>query len=338
MESAGAVQCGLSPVVHGGFPDDDPPALLGKLARVADEGGFNVLWTEDHYRLAPDEIRASEGEPGRDEPLEAWTTLAWLAGQSERVHIGSEVTPLTFRHPAVLAKITATLDLLSRGRVVLGLGTGWYRPDFVSNGIPFKKRTERFAQACEALEVIKSLWSGERVNHQGRYYQLEDAYLAPGPARKGGPPIWFGGISDQIITAAARYGVGWIHATNASPDEVVEGHRRLQQICENEGRDPSEITLALPLMAHLDTDRDKARDSIEAYITRGGYERTHGSYFGENARLYGLWGSPADALERLRPYLDVGVRHFIFDLRPPSIALQTAELLAAEVLPRLAAV
>lgn len=329
------VRCGLTPVLHGGFPGDDRAGLLRRVAQIADEGGFDVLWVEDHTRLPAEEIRASEGLPERDEPLEAWTTLAYLAGLTRRVRLGTEVTPVTLRHPALLAKAVATLDVLSGGRVVFGAGTGWHKPEFVSLGIPFERREERFAKTCEALRVMQALWRGGRVDFQGRFYTLEGAYLAPPPVQPGGPPIWLGGFSDQLLAAVVRFGAGWILGTNPDPAFVAERWARLRTLCHEAGRDPAEIRVCVPLMAHLSSDRERARATLEGYIARGDFARWLGSFFGDNARRFGVWGTPDDALQRLQPYLAIGVRDFIFDLRPASIAIQTAELLAWQVLPRL---
>jgi probable F420-dependent oxidoreductase len=332
------VRCGVTPVLHGGFPDGDRPGLLRDIAQIADQGGFDALWVEDHTRLPAEEIYASEGVAGVDEPLEAWTTLAFLAGLTHRVRLGTEVTPVTLRHPALLAKTVATLDVLSAGRVVLGAGTGWHKVEFTSLGIPFEPRHERFAKMCEAIDVVQRLWREPSVDHQGRHFRLSSAVVAPEPAQPGGPPIWFGGFSDQILTAVATYGAGWILGTNPAPEFVVERRRRLTEIADDQGRDLSSLRIVVPLMAHLSHDRERARDSIEGYIARGDFGRWLGDFFGDNARRYGLWGTPDDALARLQPYLDIGIRDFIFDLRPPSIVRETATLLAEHVLPRLAEV
>ena len=188
----------------------------------------------------------------------------------------------------------------------------------------------------EAIEVMQALWREPRVTYEGRFYHLSDAYLAPKPVQPGGPPVWFGGFSDQILAATVRYGHGWINGTNPDPDFVLARWALLREFAAEAGRDPAEIRVCVPLMAHLGTDRERARASIEGYITRGDFETWLGSFFGENARRFGLWGAPEDALPRLKPYLDIGVRDFIFDLRPPGIARESAELLAAHVLPRLA--
>ncbi|NQV05685.1 LLM class flavin-dependent oxidoreductase [bacterium] len=328
-----APRMGIAPILHGGFPDDDRPGLLARIAGVADESGVHALWVEDHFRLDPGEITASGGVPGVDEPLEAWTTLAWIAGMTKRVRIGSEVTPLTLRHPTVLAKMAATLDVLSGGRVELGVGTGWYRHDFTTNGIPFEPITIRHAKACEALSVVRNLWTGEPVHHEGDHYRLSGAVVAPKPVQEGGPPVWFGGISERVQDAAARFDAGWIHATNASPEMVAEGIRSLGDKRGSLGLDPGGVRITVPLMAHLSSDGDRARASLEAYIAAA--DRPHGDFFGENARRYGMIGDADDALRRLQPYVDLGITDFIADLRPPGIAEESVEILVEQVLPRL---
>jgi probable F420-dependent oxidoreductase len=294
-----------------------------------------VLWVEDHSRLPAEEIRASEGDLDHDESLEAWTTLAYLAAVTERVKLGTEVTPVTLRHPSHLAKSVATVSTLSGGRVIFGAGTGWHKVEYLSHGIPFEKRNERFVKSCEAIEIMQRLWMEPAVDFAGQFYTLSDARLAPKP---GHIPVWWGGFSYQLLGAVVRYGDGWILGTNPDPAFVAERWERLRQLCAAAGRDPAEIRVAVPLMAHLSRERERARESIERYIERGDFSRWLGEFFGENARKFGVWGTPEDALAKLQPYLAIGVRDFIFDLRPPGIALETAELLADEVLPRLNAV
>lgn len=327
------VRIGIAPVLHGGFPGDDRAGLLRRIATIADEGGFDTIWVEDHSRLPAEEIRASGGEPGRDEPLEGWTTLAYLGAVTNRVKLGTEVTPVTLRHPSHLAKQVATLQTLTGGRVIFGAGTGWHKLEYLSHGIPFEKRNDRFAKSCEAIEVMRALWAGGEVDYAGSHYTLTGAALAPAPARI---PIWWGGFSDQLLSAVVKYGDGWILGTNPDPAFVTERWSRLRELCAEAGRDPEEITVCVPLMAHLSTDRERARASIETYIERGDFSRWLGEFFGENARKYGIWGTPDDALAKLQPFIEIGVRDFILDLRPPGIAVETAELLAREVLPRLA--
>jgi probable F420-dependent oxidoreductase len=320
-------------VLHGGFPNDDRPGLLRALATVADQGGFDMFWVEDHTRLPGEEITASEGISGVDEPLDAWTTLAWLAGQTERVRFGTEVTPVTLRHPATLAMSLATLDALSNGRVVFGAGTGWHKNECTSLGIAFEKKDERYAKSVEALQVMQTLWTEPVANFDGRSYQLTDAVLAPKPVQPGGIPIWFGGFSDQLLDLVVRFGSGWILGTNPDPDFIVERRDTLWQKLDAAGRARESVRIAVPLMAHLSSDGDRARATLDGYIERGNFGAWLGDFFGENARKFGLVGTAEDAKARLRPYLEIGARDFIFDLRPPSVALETAELLAESIVP-----
>lgn len=329
------IRCGFSPVLHGGFPGGDRAGLLTRIARIADEGGVDTLWVEDHTRLPAEEIRASEGESGVDEPLDAWTTLAFLAGTTSRVRLGTEVTPITLRPPALLAKTLATLDVLTGGRVTLGAGTGWNRVEFRSIDVPFEPRDARYVKTFEALDLMRALWCEPAVTHAGTHYRAEGAVLAPKPVQPGGLPIWFGGFSDQLLGAVVRSGDGWILGTNPDPAFVAGRWARLRELAAEAERDVSTIRVAVPLMAHLSRDPERAQASIERYIERGNFGAWLGDFFGDNARRFGLIGTPEDALARLQPYLAIGVRDFIFDLRPPGIALESAELLADEVIPRL---
>lgn len=320
-------------MLHGGFPRDDRPDLLRALATLADQGGFDMFWVEDHTRLPAEEIAASEGRSGIDEPLEAWTVLSWLSGITDRVRLGTEVTPLTLRHPALLAKSLATLDVLSGGRVVFGAGAGWHKQEFTSLGLPFERKDERYAKSIEALKVIQSLWTRPHVDYDGQFYQLTGAVLAPKPVQPGGIPIWFGGFSDQLLDLIVRFGSGWILGTNPDPAFVVERRDVLWQKLNAANRDRDSVRIAVPLMAHLSHDGDRARQSLEDYVQRGNFGEWLGDFFGENARKFGLVGTPDHAQARLLLYLDIGVHDFIFDLRPPGIALESAELLAETIVP-----
>lgn len=329
------ISFGLHPLLHGGFPDDDRSGALRRVVEIADEGGVDYLWVEDHTRLPPLEIHASEGDAGVDEPLEAWTTLAYLAGITRSLSLGTEVTPLTLRHPALLAKTVATLDQLCGGRVILGAGAGWFKDEFESLGIPFEKRDNRFRKVTEALEVIQALWREPSVDYDGEFYQLKDAVCAPKPLQGADLPIWFGGFSDRLFQLLLRFGTGWILGTHPAPEFVAERWQRLREMADEQAVDVSDMPVMVPLIAHVSRDRDRAAASLNGYVDRGNFDEWLGSFFGENTRKYAVWGTPEDAVRKLEPYIEVGVRHFVLDLRPPSIMEETAELLVSEVFPKL---
>jgi alkanesulfonate monooxygenase SsuD/methylene tetrahydromethanopterin reductase-like flavin-dependent oxidoreductase (luciferase family) len=229
----------------------------------------------------------------------------------------------------------ATLDVLSNGRGVFGAGTGWHKNEFTSLGLPFEKKNERYAKSIEALQIMHALWTEPVANFDGTFYRLTEAVLAPKPVQPDGIPIWFGGFSDQLLDLVVRFGSGWILGTNPDPAFIVERREVLWQKLDAAGRPRDSVRIAVPLMAHLSTDGDRARATLDGYIERGNFGAWLGDFFGENARMFGLAGTAEDAKARLQPYLEIGARDFIFDLRPPHIALETAEILAESIVPYL---
>jgi probable F420-dependent oxidoreductase len=320
--------------IHGALPGGTPIEYLRKTLGIMEASTIESVWIEDHFRLPPNEIEASEGKTRVDEPLEAWTTLAAMAAISSRVRLGTEVTPMTIRHPGVLAKLAANVDVLSHGRLILGAGAGWNRTEFVSQGIPFEPLEERFAKVKEALEVVKLLWTSDRIDFDGRFYRLKDAYLAPKPVSKPHPPIWLGGFSDRILALVAEFGDGWINATNAPPDDVEAERKRLVGMLEVRGRKLSEVSVAVPLMSIVRRKEEEAKEEAKQYMERGKFDKTL-RFFADTVN-FGLVGTPAQCIEKIKRYSSAGVTHVIFDIRPPSNVLPTLELLCTEVVPAFA--
>jgi probable F420-dependent oxidoreductase len=168
----------------------------------ADRLGFDGVLMPDHYMWGT-EIGHSMKNPYST--LETWTTLSYLAGKTERISLGTLVTPLGLRHPGMLAKMLATLDNLSGGRVILGVGAGWSQVEFrgYSNWL---EPAERVAKTVEALKVILALWSEESVTHHGRFYDLEGAVLSPKPVQKPHPRLLFGSQGKRMLRLTGRYG------------------------------------------------------------------------------------------------------------------------------------
>jgi probable F420-dependent oxidoreductase len=183
---------------------------VAKLAEAAEEAGFDLLLVWDHYML-----------PSTNRTLEAWVTLAYLAGKTSRLRLGTCVTPIPFRPPGLLAKMVATLDVASGGRAILGVGAGWHRPEFEGYSRWDDARV-RVAKTREGLELILRLWQEGRVDFQGRYYRAEGAVLEPKPVQKPHPPLWFGTTGPYMMRLAARMGDGWI-PTMVSPQEFARG-------------------------------------------------------------------------------------------------------------------
>ena len=309
--------------------------FLREAARTLEESPIDSIWIEDHFRLPANEIEASEGKSMIDEPLEAWTTLASLATMTKRVMLGTEVTPMTLRNPAMLAKVVANVDILSAGRVILGAGAGWNKKEFVMQGVPFEEREARFEKMNEAVEVVKLLWTSDEVNYSGKYFTLRAACVAPKPVSKPHPPIWFGGFSELILRAVAKHGDGWINATNAHPNEVREQIRHLKLLLADAGgRGMDELRICVPLLAMVANDKEVALRRAEEYMDRGKFDKTL-RFFADTID-YGLVGTPEHCISRIKEYTSIGVDTILFDVRPASNSFSSLKLLCDEVIPSFA--
>jgi probable F420-dependent oxidoreductase len=202
------------------------------IARAAEESGFDSIWVGDHY------LYRDDGRPERG-PWEAWSLLAALAAVTERVRLGPLVACLSFHRPAVLAKVAATVDEVSGGRLVLGVGAGWNRTEFDAFGIPFDDRAGRFE---EAFEIVRRLLAGERVTFEGRWHRTSDAVLLPRPARR--PELMIGSTGPRVLAAALPHVDAW----NTWFDRfgnTAEGFATLtgeiDAACERAGRDPASV-------------------------------------------------------------------------------------------------
>jgi F420-dependent oxidoreductase-like protein len=203
--------------------------------RTADEGGFDHVWDFDHL--------ASIGEGGPDRPIyEGWTLQAAMAEATKRVRCGCLVTGNTYRHPVVLAKMAVTVDHLSGGRLEFGIGAAWAEIEHSMYGI--EGLEHRVGRLSESLRVIKSLWTEERTNFEGRYYTLTDAIANPKPVQKPYPPMWIGASGATTLRLVARHADVW-NIAGGDPERVKELTAMLDEACGAVGRDPSEIRRSL---------------------------------------------------------------------------------------------
>lgn len=322
---------GISLPTYGSFPGGTWD-FFREIAELADAGDVDTLWVADHLTLPEDDVRANGGATGIDEPLGAWVVLAMMAARTSRVRIGTEVTPLPMYQPALLAQTVATLDELSGGRAVLGVGGGWYADEFQAAGIPFRPYAERMRQTRDGAQVVRSLLDGERVWEMGEFYELNGAYVRTGPGRV---PLWFGGRSDTLLRLVAELGDGWIAATNASPEEVARGSDKLRGFLVEAGRDPGEVRIAVPFVARIAATTEQARSDIDAYLERGAFEGFMQELLEVATLRYGIWGSAEECARKLRPYLQLGVDQVILDVRPPDNSLDSMRQICSNLIPLL---
>jgi F420-dependent oxidoreductase-like protein len=295
------------------------PGRLREIAQTAERSGFHSLWVYDHLQDYP-----SAEHP---EVLEAFTLMSLLAGWTQRIRLGALVLCDAYRNPALTAKMAATLDALSGGRLEFGYGAGWHADEYRSYGFPFGAPAMRVAQMEEGLTIIKALWQGGPATFAGAHYRIADAVCRPTPPQRPHPPITIGGGGEKLLLrAVARHADIW----NYFPIPLVAyEHKRavLHEHCAAIGRDPT--TLDQSLMVPLATARweKEVRDQIEAARQRGGV-------WAYDDQL--IQGTPDIVGPRLRDYQRRGATCFILVLPDPT-DLRQIEFVAREVVAELAA-
>lgn len=235
---------------------DTTVQALRDVWRIADEGGFDHVWDFDHL--------ASIGEGGPDRPIfEGWTLQAAMAVATKRVRIGCLVTGNTYRNPALLAKEAVTVDHLSGGRLEFGIGAAWAEIEHQMYG--FDGLDHRVGRLSESLRIIKSLWTEERTNFDGRYYRMKDAIANPKPVQKPHPPIWIGASGETTLRLVARYADVWNASGGDNTSELIE---KLEQACAEIGRNPTEIRRSV----QFDWDgesKEKLIELVGSFLERG---------------------------------------------------------------------
>jgi probable F420-dependent oxidoreductase len=231
------------------------PEVILRLAGLAEDAGFSSLWLADHVMLpARYESRypySAAGEAPLDFSLpllEPLAVIGALAGATKRVRLGTAVLVAPYRNPVLLARMLATLDQFSGGRVVLGVGAGWLAEEFATLGAPFAARG---AVTDEYLEIFKKLCAGGKVSHQGRHYSFEESWSNPGSVQRPHPPILVGGVTDAALKRVARLGDGWL-AVSAGRAQLAERLAALDRFCAERGRKRADLTLAYKMFVNLD--------------------------------------------------------------------------------------
>ena len=289
------------------------------VARETERLGLDAFFRSDHYMAM-----GESGEPG---PTDAWITLAGLARETRRIRLGTLMTAATFRLPGPLAIAVAQVDVMSGGRVELGIGTGWFDQEHAAHGIPFPPLRERFERLDEQLAIITGLWTtpaGERFSWHGTHYQLTDSPALPKPAQSPRPPVIVGGWGrTRTPRLAARYADEFNvpFSPLSAFDSQVEAVRAA---CEAVDRDPATMRFSTALTAAVGSDEDE--------FTR---RATAAGQSPEQLRANGAGGTVDEVVERLRGFADAGAETVylqVLDLAD----LDHLRLIAAEVAPSLA--
>lgn len=238
-------------------------ARLAATARAADEGGVSTMTFMDHYfQIDP------VGKP-EDPMLEGYTALGYVAGQTRNLTLGLLVTGVTYRHPGLLAKIVTTLDVLSEGRAMLGIGAAWYEREHHGLGVPYPPTAERFERLEETLRICRQMWSDDDGPFDGKHYQLAETLCSPQPIQPSGPPILIGGMGEKkTLRLVATYGDACnLFATG--PAEVAHKLDVLRRHCDTEGTDYDRIEKTIIGGPNALDDTDAFLRAMEDYARLG---------------------------------------------------------------------
>jgi F420-dependent oxidoreductase-like protein len=267
-----------------------------RISRLAEDLGFIGLFRSDHFTNA---------NPPDLDSLELWVSLTWLASHTQRLEFGPLVTPVSFRHPVLTARMAAALDDLSGGRFILGVGAGWQAREHQHFGFEMLDPEARFDRFEEGLQVIKRLLSSDTpVDFRGKYFSLQEAILLPRPARKGGPPLLIGGNGRlRTLSLVARYADEW-NGLLIPAERVSQLNRRLDGLLAAQNRDPKQVRRSLMTGCVFGVTRAEVETKVQA--------RTHGKSSPADLRKRGiLLGTVDEVSDQLAEFSSAGVQRLM---------------------------
>jgi F420-dependent oxidoreductase-like protein len=269
---------------------------LKMLITKAENTGFDSFWVMDHFHQIQ-----FVGRP--EEPmLEGWSVISMLAGLTTKIKLGTLVTAIIYRYPSVLAKIAATLDVLSKGRLFMGIGAAWNEQESLAYGISFPSNQERLLRLEEAIQVIRKMWTEEpNASFEGKYYQIKNAYCNPKPIQKPSPPILVGGSGERkTLKIVAKYA----NACNlfGSPDTLKKKLDILKEHCKSVGRDYDSILKTKLATIVVDENKEMADNRVQETF-KGMPE--------EQIKEFVIYGTPEDIQSQIRALEQIGIQYLI---------------------------
>jgi F420-dependent oxidoreductase-like protein len=280
-----------------GVPDDAMFEHVSELAVAGEESGFDSVWVMDHFWQLP-----PLGGPTQP-MLEGYTLLGGLAARTRSVKVGTLVTGVTYRNPALLAKMVTTLDIVSGGRAILGIGAAWYEEEHEALGFDFPPAGERLDRLEEALQICRAMFTEEAPSFHGKHYRIEKALNVPRPIQAGGPRIMVGGSGPKrTLRLVAQYAD--MCNINGSPETVRKLLDVLRDHCADVGRDPDEITKTRLGSFFLSSSPEEAEQTASFLRDAAGDE------FGERFTV----GDPPAVLEQVQALVDAGLDELIFNM------------------------
>lgn len=306
-------------------PEDHWSTMLG-IARAAEDGPFESVWVYDHFHTTP--------EPTQEATHEAWSLMAALGAVTRRVRLGQMCTCMAYRNPAYLAKVAATVDIISGGRTEMGIGAGWYEHEWRAYGYGFPRAGERLGMLDEGVQIMKQLWTTGTATLDGRHYQVNGAISRPLPLQEGGIPLWIAGGGEKVtLKIAAKYADYTNFAgdpeTFARKSEILEAH------CRDAGTDFGKITRSSNYNVIIGETEKEVADRLAWIRSHLRKHLTPDAVDGQLRNLSGgpLVGTPEQIAERLAGIGKLGMGYAIFYL--PGLAYDRSglSLLAEKVIP-----
>ncbi len=302
---------------------------MRSLALRADAGPWESIWVYDHFHTVP--------EPTQEATHEAWTLMSAFAAVTERVRLGQMCTCMGYRNPAYLAKVAATIDVISGGRVEMGIGAGWYEHEWRAYDYGFPGAGERLAMLREGVEIMKQLWTDGESTYAGEHYRTDGALCRPLPLQDGGIPLWVaGGGEKKTLRIAAK------HAAYTNFDGALEGFTHKSEVlaghCRNLGRDFASITRSANYNVVIGRDEAEVADRLaqrrsrlQGLVSPAALERETASYAPDLPTV----GTPEQVVEKLRPLVAAGMTYPIVYFPEGAYDTSGIELFEREVIPAL---
>ena len=296
------------------------------LARACEEAGLEGLFRSDHYVSTVDEAKLGS--------LDAWAVLCGLATVTDSIRLGTMVSPATFRHPSLLAKMVTTADHISGGRVELGMGAGWFEREHSAYGFDFPSTSERMKRLAEQLEIVHGEWSEAEFTFDGAYYSLEGLHALPRPVQQPHPPLIIGGSGGpKSLALAAR----WAEEYNTVFPSVEEARSRrsaLDEALREAGRSPDGYTFSLMTTCIVGDDEAELRQRVQNVLARTNNNTAVDDYIAEASEQL-IVGTTEQVIERLNQYAEAGVGRVMLQHLDHS-DLDMVKLIGAKLVPALA--
>ena len=299
---------------------------MQRVAWQAENLGFDSIWVYDHFHTVP--------EPTQEPTYEAWTLMAALAVATERVRLGQMCTCNGYRSPSYLAKVAASIDAISGGRVEMGIGGGWYEHEYLAYGYPFPRPSVRLGELDEAVQIMQLMWTEDEASFAGDHYTIDGAICQPKPVQPDGIPMWIAGGGEQLtLRTAAKYA----DYTNFGGSLEVFSHKSevLAEHCETVGRDFGEITRSANFNVVIGSDAVAVDAKVAASALRAGTVLDDGQA-AVDRMLNGpgmAMGTPDQVVETLRSFEAAGMIYAIVYFPDAAYDAESMELFASEVMP-----